>query len=130
VDDNGDRKRGHVGSDWIGTAAGRVGFSFWRNRLLAFAKGGAAFTSFDYFTREIGDNGKFEADEDRVVPLLGFGLEYAFSCHWSVKVEYNHLFFDVENVTGIEHDETVRERTTFRADPTQDSVQAGLNFKF
>jgi outer membrane immunogenic protein len=130
IGDSSDRKRAHVGTDWIATAAGRVGFSFWRNRILAYAKGGAAFTNFNYLTREIGDNGKFEADEDRTVPLLGFGLEYALTCHWSVKLEYNHLFFDTENVTGTEHDGDVRESRTFSSDPTQDSVQAGVNFRF
>lgn len=128
----GERSRGHVDSDWVATAAGRVGFSFWHNRMLAYAKGGVAFTQFDYHTQELGGSEVFDADEDRTVPLVGFGLEYAFNCHWSVKLEYNHLFFDAEDVTGIERTGggAGLERT-FRSDiDGRNTVQAGINFKF
>ena len=129
----GEHSRGRVDSDWIATVGGRVGVSFWRNRLLAYAKGGAAFTSFDYRTEEVQGSGeRFDASEDRTGALLGFGLEYAFTCHWSVKLEYNHLFFDSEDVTGTE---TVPgdpgESRTFRANVAErDTIQAGINFRF
>jgi outer membrane immunogenic protein len=131
IEIDGERSRGHVDTDWIATIGGRLGFTFWKNRILAYAKGGAAFTSFDYHTEEIGGGENFNADEDRTVPFAGFGLEYALTCHWSLKVEYNHLFFDSENVTGTE-------RTgggsgvdrTFRTDPDFNTFQAGVNFRF
>ncbi|MEP6603178.1 MAG: hypothetical protein ABJB69_04440 [Spartobacteria bacterium] len=90
------------------------------------------FTNYDFDTREVGDNGRFHADDDQTMGLLGFGLEYAFTCHWSIRVEYNHLFNDDDNnVTGVETDETVRENRTFHVSHDDwDMVTAGLNFKF
>lgn len=127
----GEHSRGHVDSDWIATVAGRVGVSFWHNRLLAYARGGAAFTEFDYDTEEVGGSERFHANEDRTAGLVGGGIEYAFTCHWSVKLEYNHLFFGSEDVTGIEDDGESRNERTFSADVgDRDLVQAGLNFKF
>lgn len=130
IDPNGEPSHGHVDTDWIGTIGGRLGVTFWKNRVLLFAKGGAAFTNFDYHTGEVDGNERFHADEDRTVPLLGFGLEYALTCHWSVKLEYNHLFIDSEHVTGIETEGSRRDERTFRADPDLDTFQAGLNFRF
>ena len=126
-----EHSRGHVDSDWMATVAGRVGVTFCKNRLLAYAKGGVAFTEFNYHTEEVGGPEVFNADEDRTAALVGFGLEYAFTCHWSVKLEYNHLFFDSEDVTGIEQDGKSENERTFNADiGGRDLIQGGINFKF
>jgi opacity protein-like surface antigen len=98
--------------------------------MLAYAKGGAAFTNFNYHTEEVGGIENFNADEDRTVPFVGCGLEYALTCHWSVRVEYNHLFSDSESVTGTESSGSQKESRAYGADPVVNSVQAGLNFKF
>ena len=129
---DGDMDRGHLASDWIATVGGRVGISFCRNHLLAYAKGGAAFMDYDFNTREIGDNGKFHADEDETLPLLGFGLEYAFNCHWSIRVEYNHLFADDDkNVTGVENDGgTLADRTFHVNQDDWNLISGGINFRF
>ena len=123
---------GRLDSNWMATAAARVGISFCQNHLLAYLKGGAAFTDYDFDTREIGDNGRFHADDSEVMGLIGFGLEYAFNCHWSVRVEYNHLFAsDNNDVTGVETDPPDRFDTTFRVRRDDwNLVTAGLNFKF
>lgn len=126
-----EHSRGHVDSDWMATVAGRVGVSFCRNHLLAYVKGGAAFTDFSYHTEEVGGSEVFNADDDQSGALVGFGLEYAFNCHWSVKVEYNHLFFDGGDVTGIESDGKSENERTFNADNGgRDLIQGGINFKF
>jgi outer membrane immunogenic protein len=127
----GEHSRAHIGQDWFATIAGRFGVSFWSNRLLAYAKGGAAFTQLDYHTEEINGGEQFNADDDQTAALLGFGLEYAFTCHWTLKVEYNHLFFGRNHVTGIETTGggSGLERS-FRAVDERDTVQLGLNFKF
>lgn len=125
---------GNVDSNWMATVAGRIGFTCCQNRLLFFVKGGAGFTSFDYHTEEAGGQGEqFNADEDRAAPLVGVGLEYALTCHWSVKLEYNRLFLGSEDVTGIESfgGGGGGNPRTFRADVgDRDTVQMGVNYKF
>ena len=115
--------------DWMGTVAGRVGLSFWHNRLLAYGKGGAAFTHFNYEFID-GNNGgtpeTFRDDEDRTVGLIGGGLEYALTCHWSVKFEYKHYFFDSDDFTVA----ATGGSKTFDVKTDLDSVQLGVNFKF
>ena len=128
----GDIDEGHLNSHWIATVGAKIGVTFWHNRLLAYGKAGAAFTDYDFNTREIGDNGRFHADEDETLPLVGIGLEYAFGCHWSVRIEYDHLFTDDHtDVTGTENDGgTIAERTFRVAKGDWDMVSAGLNFRF
>jgi outer membrane immunogenic protein len=127
-----DLVEGHLHGNWIATVGGRVGVSFCHNRLLAYAKGGVAFSDYDFNTREIGDNGKFHADDNETLPLIGIGLEYAFNCHWSIRAEYNHLFADGDNnVTGVELDGGNRENRTFHVNQgDRDLISAGLNFRF
>lgn len=122
---------GHVDSDWMATVAGRVGVSFCRNHLLAYVKGGVGFTDFSYHNEEVTGSEVFNADDDQSGALVGFGLEYAFTCHWSVKLEYDHLFLDSNDVTGIEVDGSNVNERTFHADyDGRDMVQGGINFKF
>lgn len=128
-----EQTHGHVDSDWMATVAGRVGVSFCRNHLLAYVKGGVAFTDYSYHTEEVGVTNPehFNADDDQSGALVGFGLEYAFTCHWSVKLEYDHLFFDSNDVTGIEINGSNENERTFNADNGgRDLIQGGINFKF
>jgi opacity protein-like surface antigen len=62
--------------------------------------------------------------------MIAVGLEYAFSCHWSAKAEYKHLFLGTETITGLAHDPPGTEPESFDVKMDQDSVLAGLNFKF
>src|SRR5438067_136498 len=64
--------------------------------------------------------------------LVGGGLEFAFNCHWSIKGEYDHIFFgdDEENVVerGPGGFSAI---TTFHAhDADRDMIVGGINLKF
>lgn len=126
-------------SNFIGTIGGRVGIPLWHNRLLPYVKGGVAFEQWDYHSRahQTGiDSGvtqfenDFRTEETRIAPLVGFGLEYALSCHWSIKAEYKHLFTGTETITGRAQDPPGLDNESFDVEMNQDSVVAGLNFKF
>lgn len=125
---------GRVDADWFATAGARIGASFWRNRLLAYVKGGAVFTEFDVEVEDVGDeNELWHGEDDRIGGFVGGGLEYAINCHWSVKVEYQHYFFDDETITGVALFEGVPgtvEKPHDLLDPALDSVRVGLNFRF
>ena len=127
-----DEKRGHLDTDWIATLGGRVGISFWNSHLLAYAKSGVAFTDYDFHTREVNDDETFHADGDETMPLVGFGLEYSFNCHWSVRAEYNHLFADDDDhITGRERDDQEVESRTFHRDQGDwDLITVGINYRF
>jgi opacity protein-like surface antigen len=68
--------------------------------------------------------------------MVGGGVEYAISCHWSAKVEYRYLFLGRNHIRGAHVDifgnETpeVAELDTYKTDVTQNAVQFGLNYKF
>ena len=124
---------GHVDSNWLGTAAGRIGISFFHDHVLLFAKGGAGWTQWDYRSNEVLDLERGRVNDDTMTGgLVGGGLEFAFNCHWSIKVEYDHVFFG-------DDEETVVERgpggfsaiTTFHAhDADRDMIVGGINLKF
>lgn len=131
--------------NWIGTFGLRVGVTSFDNRLLAYVKGGAAIEEWNYHEKSIefatvdfnGINleNEFRTDETRVVPMLAFGLEYAINCHWSIKAEYKHLFASTKTITGratdpVGNNLNATEPESYDVEINQDSVQAGLNFKF
>lgn len=124
-------------SDWVGTFGLRVGYA-WK-RVFFYAKGGGAFAHQEYsLDHTVLDEGtgnhvdRFKADETRVAPMVGGGIEYAITCHWSAKLEYNHLFFGAEDVTGtnVEASATGAEPETYEINTNQNTVRIGLNYKF
>ena len=123
-------------NDWSGSVALRAGLVSWNNRLLSYLKAGVAFAHFNYdSTNDERPGGgtnvdTFSTGETRTVPLVGFGLEYAMTCHWSIKAEYNHLFLGSEYVGGISIDDGRSENEIYSFDLQQDSVKLGLNYKF
>jgi outer membrane immunogenic protein len=79
--------------DWYAIGAGRLGYAF--DRWLVYAKGGAVFTQE---TANIIDNCVLApcgpvtitatGSHNVVAPVVGGGLEYAFTNNWSIKGEY------------------------------------------
>ena len=81
-------------NDYIATVAGRFGVAF--DRVLLYAKGGAAFTRDKYYV----DNGLAGAlagsasgSFNRTGWLAGGGVEWMFMPNWSVRAEYNYMGF-------------------------------------
>lgn len=123
-----------IENDWTGTVGARIGVTFLRSRLLLYAKGGVAFVHFNF---HIQDNAEqppeetFDADDTRTAPLVGGGWEYALTCHWSVKIEYKHLFLGDEDVTGVERRSGSPDQSiTYHVAGDQDLIEAGVNFRF
>ena len=128
-------------NDWVGTAALRAGFA-WK-KFMIYAKGGGAFPHFSYSLKHYVPTGRddagmqeffhidtFHTDEVRPCPLVGGGLEYALTCHWSTKLEYTHLFLGRDAIDGTMIDDGVPEHETFDIAAHQDTVRFGLNYKF
>ena len=94
----------------FGLFTGQVGYAF--NNVLMYAKGGAAVVSNKYsstltafgvsivapFPGTVGQT--FNAGSDtRWGGTVGAGIEFGFAPHWSVALEYDHLFMGTQNVT-------------------------------
>jgi outer membrane immunogenic protein len=89
--------------DSLGLFTGQVGYAW--NNVLWYGKGGAAFTHDKYYgisqTLVVAPGGigviapgaPFStASETRWGGVVGTGVEIGFAPHWSVAVEYDHLF--------------------------------------
>jgi outer membrane immunogenic protein len=80
--------------DRVATATGRVGYAF--DRILLYAKGGAAFAHFNHqmtqtdFASLTAD---FKGSRDVAGFVVGGGLEFALLPNLSLKAEYNYFDF-------------------------------------
>jgi len=78
--------------NWLGSVAGRVGYTF--DRTMLYVKGGIAFADSDYSA----SFGPFSAtaSDTRTGVMFGAGIEHAFLRNWSAKLEYNYMDFDTD----------------------------------
>ncbi len=140
---NGEVNTDSTQMDWTGTIALRAGFTGMNNKMLFYGKFGAAIThwSYDYLHDETfeecssecrGEFDRWNEDQVQISPMIGLGMEYMFNCHWSAKVEYNHIFMRHQTIVGtlVEDFESDDQNFGFQFDNTLDSVQFGVNFHF
>jgi len=132
-------------SDWTGTVAGRVGYTW--NRTLLYAKGGVAFT--DDSTSEkcifgadgyVGTLGylnipctspasqsymaSFRTPHSvRVGYTAGLGAEFDLGRNWSMKSEYDVLSFGRHNSSTDDGDTIITDKLWIN------QVKVGLNYK-
>jgi outer membrane immunogenic protein len=106
---------------WLGTIAGRFGYAF--DRVLVYAKGGAAFVHDEHELAEgaiIIDQG----DKTRWGWMVGGGIEVAVVGNWSVKGEYNYMDFGKESVAFTPG------QFTMQIDQHLHVVKFGINYRF
>ena len=137
--DNDEQDTVHIRNNWTGNIGMRIGFTSMNNRLLVYGKGGAAFERWEYdWTHQENSQSNppgeppdtFGTKEWRVAPMVGFGLEYAITCHWSAKVEYKHLFLGTRTLSDTRIDGGSPEEESYDFENHQDSVTIGANYKF
>ncbi len=130
-------------SNWMATAAARVGWSW--ERTLFYVKGGGAWTDdtvsvgciygpnnatnnpalIDVCRNQTGalTNG-FNASGTRAGVLIGFGTEFDFGHNWSAKAEYDYI--DFGSRTALASDGT----TYLRDSGAISQVKIGVNYRF
>jgi outer membrane immunogenic protein len=96
----------------FGLFTGQVGYAF--NNVLIYAKGGAAVVNDKYtitltplgaavgqqiFPSLVAGQSIATGSETRWGGTVGAGAEFGFAPHWSVALEYDHLFMGTKNVT-------------------------------
>jgi outer membrane immunogenic protein len=116
--------------------APRLGLAW--DRVLFYAKGGAAWVNDDYsLSVAPGVPGGLAgvttvtADKTRWGWMVGVGVEYAFAQNWSVKVEYNYMDFGTERVL-LTSNGAIPGQLPFEEDISRkiQVVKVGVNYKF
>jgi outer membrane immunogenic protein len=79
-----------VGSDYLASLRGRVGYAF--DRALIFATGGVAFTDASAESDAFGGV-SLDADDSLTGWTIGAGGEYAFTDNWIGRLEYRYYDF-------------------------------------
>jgi outer membrane immunogenic protein len=125
--------------DWLGTVRGRLGFTTFDNRLLAFATSGLAYGHVNDSIYTIGvPNGagpfliSASSGSVRIGWTVGGGLEYAFASHWSAKLEYLYYDLGTQNLTlnyaPVPGD--AGNTITYKFHDNGNLVRVGLNYRF
>jgi outer membrane immunogenic protein len=119
-------------TDWLGTAAVRLGYAF--DRTMIFVKGGGAWAHNKYdlsIIEGIGSQQNFNASETRWGWMFGTGIEHAFYGNWSAKVEYDFLDLGTKNVDfGLNALLSPGESVTTEIRQRIHLVKFGLNYRF
>lgn len=120
--------------DWFGNLRPRIGFLPWDN-VLIYGTGGFAFAgvqgSANIDIRQT-DNKQYPASFSKTLTgwVLGAGLEWELSPHWSLRTEY--LYNKLQNQTSIA--DTVPTDPTFQAKyvfkTTFQVAQLSLSYRF
>lgn len=109
-------------TDWIVTAAGRLGYAY--ERLLIYGKLGGAWAKDQYTIVSNLTGGDFEtASETRSGWMVGTGAEFALNGNWSAKGEWNYMDFGTRSITYSGGDFADIRQRMFTA-------KIGLNYRF
>ena len=97
--DAGDFGSAQATTDFLTSITGRLGYAF--DHVLLYGRGGVAMAGDKYevigaFT---GIPFNFRGLENRIGWVGGAGVEWAFSPHWSVNVEYDYYGMGTKTVT-------------------------------
>ncbi len=119
----------HAQTDWIASATGRLGWTW--NRVMLYARGGAAWAGDKYSADLPAFNEHIETSVTRPGWKVGGGVEWSFWDNWSAKAEYDFYDFSTRNLTlpgtisgvpevvpGIDIKETIS------------TVKVGINYRF
>ena len=133
----------HNSLDWTATVAGRLGYS-WMPHTLVYGKAGLAIAeeSFSetcnlgpingtngggFFQNCVNVNGAFvnsaSANAVALGWMLGYGVEFAFTQHWTAKAEFDWLEFGHKSVT-------LSDGTAINTYAHAAQTKIGVNYKF
>ena len=113
--------------NWIASAAARVGVAF--DRLLIYVKGGAAWADDD-FTASIAGVGSVSSGHTRNGWMVGGGLEYGLTDHFSGKIEYNYMDLGDKEVVFDRSTLIITRTARMSVDQVLHVVKIGLNYRF
>src|SRR6202521_5966728 len=97
----GDLALVQANTDFLASVTGRIGYAF--DTVLLYAKGGVALAGDKYNVSGVTALGafgpfNFQGLDNRLGWTVGGGVDWAFSRHWSMNVEYDYYKFGSGNV--------------------------------
>jgi outer membrane immunogenic protein len=117
---------------WVATAAVRLGVAY--DRALFYAKGGAGWVGFNGFTvtdlnigASLNGGGSNSSDAGG---LVGGGIEWAFADNWSIRFEYDALFFGGRTFTVPVGSPVLAGDTFTTGNRTLQMATVGINWRF
>jgi outer membrane autotransporter protein len=108
-------------TDWITTLAARVGLT--ANRWLVYAKVGGGWVHNSATLTNLTTGAVASTSNTNGGFLVGGGVEYALTSHWTAKAEYDFLTLSDRTVAGF-----LGNTFTFQRDV--EMLKIGLNYKF
>lgn len=118
-----------VNSSGFGVLAGRLGIVI-RNSVLFYGKGGYAWTGLYSTYTDTNATGITLSNTTKGRYdgwVAGAGVEYAFNCDWSARLEYDHYDFGKVTFSGLGSNGTTY---NFNNTLTANAVQAGFSYLF
>ena len=106
-----------VGSDYLASVRGRVGYAF--DRTLIFATAGVAFTQVSAEADVFNGFANLSADKNFTGWTVGAGAEYAFTNNWIGRLEYRFYDFGNTSLEGFGD-----------AEIQTNTLTAGVSYKF
>lgn len=118
-----------VKTDWLSSVTGRLGYTFYNNQGMLYAKGGGAWVHNVWDLHDTWlDYGAATASETRAGWTVGGGIEWKFTQNWSGFVEYNFYSFGGDKVLAVDPDATFRTFTSNKQEIS--TVKIGVNYSF
>jgi outer membrane immunogenic protein len=108
-------------TDWVTTLAARVGLT--SDRWLVFVKLGGGWVHNSASITNLATGAVASTSDTRGGWLVGAGVEYPFTSHWTAKLEYDFLGLQDRTVTRPLGN-------TFTFDRDLQMLKIGLNYKF
>jgi outer membrane immunogenic protein len=123
---NPDTAIAKASTDFIPSVTTRLGYAF--DNVLLYARGGVAFAGdkYDVTGSFAGTPFAFEGLDNRLGWTVGGGVDWAFSRHWSLNVEYDYYQFGHSRVLMSDPINTFAAIVDTRQ--SIQVVKAGLNF--
>lgn len=117
-----------VNNDFLASVTGRIGYAF--DTVLIYARGGFAVAGDKYDVSGGTVNGggpfHFQGVENRYGWVAGGGVDWAFTRHWSMNVEYNYYGFGNANI--LMTDQFSGTTGTVNVKQNVQVVKVGFNF--
>ena len=123
----GDAALVQANNDFLASVTGRIGYAF--DTVLVYARGGFAVAGDKYDVSGGSFNGApfhFQGADNRYGWIVGGGVDWAFTRHWSMNVEYNYYSFGNGNI--LMTDQVSALTGVVNVKQTVQVVKVGFNF--